>query len=109
VRARPEARARLLGCLASPRLGCFGCCLLLGAPLTTGSWLVARWPPGLACVPQLHALVLVRLLGAPPAGCWGHALSESNAERDLRGFSRAMYWEAGVAMPVAMAHRRLVG
>jgi hypothetical protein len=44
---------------------------------------------GLACISQLHALVLVRLLGAPPTGApdsalsectsyWGHPLSESN-------------------------------
>jgi hypothetical protein len=53
--------------IASAR--CLGC-LLRGTTCSR--------PPGLACVPQLHALVLVRLLGAPPTG-GTRSFSESNA------------------------------
>jgi hypothetical protein len=57
---RLVSAACCLGTCSAPARHLLGTCF--GAPL-------ARWPaPGLACVPQLHALVLVRLLGAPPTG-----------------------------------------
>jgi hypothetical protein len=92
----------LLGYLASPRLGCLlpqhllGTCLVPAWHELLGTYLALAWhllrgttsslPSGLACVPQLPALVLVRLLGAPPTGgthsaSQTHLLRRSNCTR----------------------------
>jgi hypothetical protein len=91
--------AHLLGYLASPRLGC----LLPRLPASGHHLLAGHLASPVSCVPQLHALVLVRLFGAPPTG-GTHSASQtrrteakSHRMDDRRGSAKHLWETTGVS------------